>query len=132
MYLKLTSIEVENSNQTIKPNRLDGCKPGEFVSVRPCGERYEGKTFLGMYLCSAPTGFLSRQEGEKIIIHMNEYTNPAIYVPELDEIIWGYGSWWGKIKSEDDLRQITDEDIENVWYVKALKQMEEQSNQTVE
>jgi hypothetical protein len=28
------------------------------------------------------------------------------------------------IKSEAELKAITDEDIQNVWYVKALKQLE--------
>ena len=76
-----------------------------------------------MYLCSAPTGVIGHQVGNEILLQMTEYTNPAIYVPVLDKIIWGYGSWWGPIKSEEHLKQITDEDIQNIWYVKALKQL---------
>lgn len=47
--------------------------------------------------------------------------NPAIFVPELGKIIFGMESWWGRIKSEEELKDITDGDIENVWYVKMLK-----------
>jgi hypothetical protein len=50
-----------------------------------------------------------------------------IFIPEVNEVVWGCGSWWGKIKSEDDLKTITDEDINNVWYVKALNQLEEKN-----
>ena len=52
-------------------------------------------------------------------------TNPAMFVPELKKIIWGCGSWWSKIKSEGDLKQITDEDIKNTWYVKLVSQLAE-------
>lgn len=44
-----------------------------------------------------------------------------MFVPELGRIVWGCGSWWHKIKSEDDLRQITDDDIDKVCYVQLAK-----------
>jgi hypothetical protein len=47
------------------------------------------------------------------------------YVPDLDRVVWGYESWWGVIKGPEELKEITDEDIQNVWYVKAMKQMSE-------
>lgn len=126
IHVKLTSIEIENFHQTVKPSGIFGdTKPGTMVAVRPCGEEYKGKTFLGMYLCSAPTGVVGVQQGDKIVLTMIDYTNPAIYVPELDRIVWGYESWWGKIESEEKLREITDADIQNVWYVRALKQLTE-------
>lgn len=126
LYVKLTGVEIANAHETIRPSDLFGSqKPGTMVAVRPCDEKYGNKTYLGMYLCSAPTGVVGDQVGDKIVLKMAGYTNPAIYVPELDEIIWGYGSWWGKIESEENLRQITDADIENVWYVRALKQLAE-------
>ena len=52
-------------------------------------------------------------------------TNPAIFVPELKKIIYGYESWWGAITNKDDLSDlnISDEDIENTWYVQLLKSM---------
>ena len=131
IYIKLTSIEIENRHDTVRPTALfSGVKPGAMVKVRPCGKEYEGKTFLGMYLCSAPTGFIGEQQGEKIVLKMTEHTNPAIYVPKLDKIIWGYASWWGEIESEDQLKQITDQDIDDVWYVKALRQLDQSAEES--
>jgi len=48
----------------------------------------------------------------------------AIFVPELGEIIYGYASWWGHINSVDEIKDISDDDIDNVWYVQMLKAME--------
>ncbi|SME48916.1 hypothetical protein BACERE00183_04191 [Bacillus cereus] len=39
----------------------------------------------------------------------------------MKEIIYGAGSWWGKINSEEELKEITDADINDVWYVKMLQ-----------
>lgn len=125
LFVKLEGIEIDKAHETIMAGRY---KPGTLVAIRPCGEKYKNKTYLGMYLCSAPTGVIGEQRGDKIILKMSDYVNPAIYLPELDEIVWGYESWWGEIKSEEDLKQITDEDIQNIWYVRALKQIEKFEN----
>ena len=103
----------------IRPG-LFGKKPC-WASIRPCGKEYEGKTFLGWYLGDmalaphvsfiAATGALTVSLG---------YYNPAIFVPDLGRIIFGCESWWGEIKSAADLRTITDADIQNVWYMRAL------------
>lgn len=97
---------------------------GAFVAVRPVGKEYGGKTFLGIYVGDVAsdvdcrfhrtTGILS------IALGMH---NPAIYVPDLKRIVFGYESWWAKLESPEDLRQISDKDIENVWYVKALRDL---------
>lgn len=52
--------------------------------------------------------------------------NPAMLVPQLNKIIYGCGSWWHRIKSEKELREITDGDINNTWYVKMAHQMIQQ------
>lgn len=44
-----------------------------------------------------------------------------LYVFEDKQIVYGCESWWGEIKSPDHLREITNADIDNVWYVQALK-----------
>ena len=41
-------------------------------------------------------------------------------VPELKKIIYGCESWWHEISSADDFSGISDEDINNTWYVKLL------------
>ena len=48
-----------------------------------------------------------------------------IYIPENGRVVFGVESWWGEIKSVDDLKDITDADINSVWYVNALKAMTE-------
>lgn len=103
-----------------------GIKPGTFVSVRPVQKEHEKKTFLGIYLGDLLTqmdqavGFDTRT---KELIVVATKTNPAIFVPDLGRVVWGYESWWGVIESPEQLREITDEDIQNVWYVKAMEQM---------
>ncbi len=61
------------------------------------------------------------QEGR--LVFERESPNPAIFVFDLKKVIYGYESWWGEIKSEEDFRKITDLDINNLWYVKALKEL---------
>lgn len=116
------------SGETIAPaltqpsRRRPAC--GTWVAVRPCDDASKGKTFLGVYLgelalsqgCSfqRATGILS--------VYMGMH-NPAIYVPELKRIVFGCGSWWGVIEGPEGLKKISDQDIENVWYVRALKEL---------
>lgn len=83
---------------------------GCLVAVRPCDEEYGEKTYLGIYLGELPIQILSSY-------------NPGIFVPELRKIVYGCGSWWREIKSVDELKAITDEDIENTWYVQLLQNM---------
>ena len=126
LYVKLESVEIANAHETIRVSGIFGDdKPGMMVAIRPCDEECKGKTYLGMYLCDAPTGVIGCQVGNKIVLEMTDYNNPAIYVPELGRIVWGYGSWWEEIESEEKLRQITDADIQDIWYVRALKQLGE-------
>jgi hypothetical protein len=101
-------------------------KCGDFVSVRPCDPKFENKTFLGImigdlalglgYSFNPDTGVL------KILRHMD---NPMIFIPDVNEVVFGCGSWWGRIRKPEDLQQITDADIDNIWYVKALKKLTE-------
>jgi hypothetical protein len=109
-----------------RPNMLFGGKCGDFVSVRPVDEKYDKKTYLGVLLgeiATAATAGFVKQTGELRVLY--GLHNPAIYVPELSTVIFGYESWWGVIESEKQLREITDDDIQNAWYVRALKQLTE-------
>jgi len=103
--------------------RIDADKVGKFVSIRPIGDEYEGKTFLGLYLGDIPVENLFQFEKETKKLHIIPMGNPAIFVFDLNKVVYGCESWWGPIESEDQLRQITNDDIENIWYVKALKQI---------
>lgn len=104
------------------------CKMGSLVKVRPCGEEYGNKTYLGFYLGDLPlgiTGCFNEAEG---IYKVGTMSNPAMYVPELRKIIFGCGSWWSKIKSPEEIKDITDDDISNVWYVKLAKELSEKED----
>lgn len=98
---------------------------GTLVKVRPCGSEYNDKTYLGIFLGYLPIDvFISfRHDDQKLYIQ--PHLNPAIFVPELKKIVYGCESWWGRIESLEDFKEITSEDIQNVWYVKLLKSMME-------
>ena len=98
-------------------------KMGCLVKIRPCGEEYENKTYLGFYIGDMPTQIYQSYNREESVLTIKEDGNPAIFVPELKKIVFGYESWWSEIKSEEELKDITNDDIENVWYVKLLKNM---------
>ena len=108
-----------------KPDGLFYEKCGAFVSVRPCEEKYKGKTFLGIMLGDLPYDIMISHDPKTKKLEISSFSNPAIFLPEFNEIVWGIESWWGVIEKEEDLHEITDKDIQNVWYVKALKAMQE-------
>ena len=96
-----------------------------WVSVRPVDEEYAGKTFLGILIGRAPLGVRTAYDEENRVLHLKpSFHNPCIWIPDLERIVFGAGSWWAPIKSPEDLRKISDTDIENVWYVKALRALE--------
>jgi hypothetical protein len=97
---------------------------GKFVRIRPCVKGYEGKTFLGLFLGELPSGPSVSYDEETKVVTIIPFTNPAIYVFDLKKIVFGMESWWGIIESEDDLKDITMDTINDQWYVKALKAME--------
>lgn len=108
-------LKVENDEP------IDKIKCGTPVKVRPCADKYGDKTYFGILLGNIPLSIrTSIDKNETLTIKRGMY-NPAIYIPELKDIVFGCGSWWGEIKSEDELKElITDETINNVWYVRLL------------
>lgn len=95
-------------------------KMGALVKVRPCGEEYGNKTYLGFLIGEIALGSSITTIDDKIQLNFSSY-NPAMFVPELKKVIYGAGSWWSEIESEEELKEITNDDIENVWYVKLLQ-----------
>lgn len=93
---------------------------GTLVKVKPCDDKYNNKTYLGILIGLVPLGVNYYVRDKTLIAYPR--TNPAIFIPELKEVVYGCGSWWGKIESEEDFKNITSEDIENTWYVKLLKE----------
>lgn len=93
------------------------------VKVRPCGEEHEGKTYLGIHIGDVALGSSVSITDSEIVCGWSRH-NPGIYVPALDKMVYGCESWWGEIKGPDDLKDISDDDIENQWYVKAIMAMQ--------
>lgn len=98
---------------------------GMLVAVRPCSDNEEKKTYIGFFIGNLPLCITAEFNKKTGVLTQYTFTNPAIYVPELEKIIFGCDSWWYRIESEDQLRQISDEAINNVWYVKAIKKLSE-------
>lgn len=99
------------------------CKTGALVKVRPCGEEYGGRTYLGFYLGDLPLQIVHTFNEESGILTARTHRNPGIFVPELGEIIYGCGSWWSEIEREEDFKDITDQDINDTWYVKLARHL---------
>jgi hypothetical protein len=113
----------EDIGNPVSPARLFGAKPGAWVSVRPVGD---DKTYLGVMVGDYCTPSLKfNRETGVLTVTKSLLGNPAMWVPDLARVVMGRESWWGEIKSADNLRRITDADIENVWYVRALKALAE-------
>lgn len=112
-----------NSIKCDKMKQLMMGRAGSLVKIRPCNKEYGDKTYLGLYLGNQPwsqTVSYNKELGE---LTVGVATNPAIYVFDLQRIIFGAESWWGIIESLEELKDITDDDINNIWYIKALKAM---------
>lgn len=108
-------------NKKIEPFSL-GHEIGSLCEIRPCGEEYNNKSYVGFYLGELPIAIHTSLSKEGILKN-NTINNPAIFVPELKKIIYGCESWWREINSIEDFKGISKEEIENTWYVKLLKEL---------
>lgn len=116
--------EIKFKEAPVFRDPLYGAEIGDFVAVRPCADEFENKTYLGIMLgdFAISNGVRFFKETGTFEIERGHY-NPMIFIPEKKTHVFGCGSWWSVIKSEEDLEQITDADIQNVWYVKAMKEL---------
>lgn len=124
--ISVKSIEWQGYDEApITPERFFGGAAGAWVAVRWVKDDSD-KTYLGVLLGDYKSPSLSyNRETGALTVSKRGIGNPAIWVPDLKRVVMGYESWWGEIKSPDDLRKISDADIQNVWYVKALKELTE-------
>jgi hypothetical protein len=121
--ITVTGIDFEESSGPFAENPLGG-QAGDWVCVRPCGAEYKDKTYLGVLLGAVPLGTSVTFNKETGQLRLRDgHRNPAIYIPDLKKVVLGCESWWGVIESPEGLKQITDADISNVWYVRALKEL---------
>jgi len=118
---EIKGIAVKEGSEICSPHS----RVGSFVKIKPCKE---DKTYLGLYLGDIALSFSISSITEDTITVEHSRHNPAIFVFDLNKIVYGIESWWGIIENEDDLKCITDIDINNIWYVKALKAMSEKDN----
>ena len=107
-------------------------KTGDLVMVRPCGEDYEKKTYLGFMVGDVALGlsacFDKLENGDDTFEVTQSFHNPCILIPELGRLVYGCESWWSPISDPEQLKQISDQDINNVWYVQALKALEKKND----
>ncbi|MBZ9635615.1 hypothetical protein [Clostridium sp. FP1] len=118
-------LEVSKINKNTEQICLRDSEVGKFAKIAPCAKEHEGKTYLGIYLGDLPIGNHISHNPTTKELNISFDTNPAIFVFDLNKIIYGCASWWSIIEKEEDLKDITNVDIENVWYIKALKSMSE-------
>jgi hypothetical protein len=97
---------------------------GLLVKVRPCGDEYEGKTYVGLLLGDMKIGCGYGVTTDGVLEVVNAHKNPAIYMLGPNQLIFGCESFWGVIENEEELdKLITDSGIQNIWYVRALKEL---------
>jgi len=93
-----------------------------WVAVQPCAEKFKRKTYLGVYLGDFATSAGAARNPKTGVLEIRiGHHNPAIWIPDLDEVVWGMGSWWGTLKGPDDLRKITGQGIQPSWYMRAMR-----------
>lgn len=101
-----------------------GHEVGSLCAIKPCAKEYEDKTYIGIYLGDLPIGISSSFDKKNKILSNKTINNPAIFIPDIKKIIYGCESWWREIKSINDFKEITNEDINNTWYVQMLKNLD--------
>lgn len=94
---------------------------GKFAKCMVCSDK---KTYLGIYLGEFPQSISISYKREDQTMDVGPgFYNPAIWVMQLNRIVWGSESYWGIIEKPEDLKAITSEDVNSIWYVKALHSM---------
>ena len=93
---------------------------GRLVRVAPCAKEYNGKTYLGIMIGDAALSSSVSISEDSIVCDWSHY-NPAILVPSINKVIYGIESWWSFIEDDEDLIDITDDEINNIWYIRLAK-----------
>ena len=107
-------------------------KCGTPVKVRSCKDEHGSKTYFGILLGEIPLSISHEIDKNGIVTASRSQYNPAIFVPELDEVVFGCESWWGEIKSKKELDElITNDTIRDIWYIKLLTSMEKTDNKSL-
>lgn len=96
------------------------------VRIKPCNPKYENKTFFGIHLGEMARGVSCSIDKDRpdILNVFSTHYNPAIFVPELGKVIFGYESFWSRI-TDEEVKEITNSEINSTWYIKALRGLQE-------
>jgi hypothetical protein len=135
--LPITVTEIQKKGQFVADHPMCAC--GTLVRIRPVTDKGDkAQTYLGIFIGAIATDLFTlfvddksslitpKRGALKLLVGGN---NPAIFVPALRRLVFGYESWWAPIENPEDAeRMITDEDIKNVPYVKAIKAMLERED----
>lgn len=119
-------LKMKEGSKPLEPSGLlASVTRGTPVQVRSCRPEHGDKTYFGIYIGELAQSIRhSVNLEDQVITASFSQHNPAIYVPELNDIVLGCESWWGAIADEEGIKKIiTDDLIQNVWYVKALRDM---------
>ena len=117
-HFKNNSIEYHCVVDGWEDDKVRICKKGECESCQKFKSKYVEYPITVHEIENKPID----TSGLGINSTMN---NPAIFVPELKKIIYGCESWWKTIRSVDEFSKISNEDINNTWYVKLLQSMDQ-------
>lgn len=109
--IQVDRIEVKQVTHLHKP-----C----LVRIRPCNC---DKTFLGFLCGDMGDSPMASYSDKERTLQISIMQNPAIFVPELMRVVWGYESWWAPIRSQEELSEITDDIIQAQWYVQLAKRL---------
>ena len=120
---KSRHIEYPITINGIKNEKIEYKQTCCLCKVQPCDKEYEGKTFVGIFLGDIPIGLYSSFREDTGTLTNSVINNPAIFIPKIGKIVFGCNSWWQEIESIEDFSDITEDDIENTWYVQAMKEM---------
>lgn len=102
---------VHLDSDLIAPRIVAPYHTGEFVSVRPINDNPERKSYFGIML--GDMNILARYGVKDGTLLVKGFLGmPAIFVPELAQLVYGPESHWRTIKSEADLTEISDKDLE--------------------
>lgn len=86
-------------SEEIKPHTL-GYECGTLCEIRPCGEEYENKSYLGIYLGELPISISTSYDTNTGVLKNRAVNNPAIFVPELKKIIYDTKAGGGKLSQQ--------------------------------
>lgn len=111
-------LDVETiRNKFIEPSNLFK-RDFTYVAIMLASEE---ETHLGIYIGDLAMDISISYSDKDKELSIFPMSNPAIFVPNLKRVVFGAESYWREIEGPEDLDKITNADIENTWYIKALK-----------